>query len=110
MSDAVVASIVTGSFGVILAVTTWFLSKGKTKQDFANALRDELRKDIDRWKTAAEGFEKKATELYKVIDELRKRNDELEEKCNSVENENWKLSREVDRLKQVLHDNNIDGF
>lgn len=110
MSDATLAALITAAGGVLLSVVTWFLSKGKTKVDFATQIRDELRKDIERWQKAAEGFEKKARELYKEVEEMREKNFELEKRCNTVEDKNTDLEREVERLKKVLHDNKIDGF
>jgi predicted RNase H-like nuclease (RuvC/YqgF family) len=104
LSEAAVASLITAGGGVIAAIVAWFLSKGKTKTDFAIQLRNELREDIKRWKDSAEGFEKRANELYKEIDEWRERYNVLEEKCERISDENEDLKKENTRLSGEVVD------
>lgn len=95
---------------MIATTLAWFLSKGKTKTEFATQLRNELRDDIKRWRDIAESFENKANEYLDEIDGWRQRYNDLEDKCNRVSDENEDLKRLVAKMRQALHDNNIDGF
>lgn len=124
MSDTAWAAAITAMGGVIATITAWFLSKGKTKVDFATQLREELRSDIQRWKTAAEGFEKRANDLHSELDSWRKKYDELYTKCNKMEDENFDLRRtnegltedvgelqkQVDHMTNVLKKAGINGY
>jgi chromosome segregation ATPase len=102
LTEAAQASLITASGGVIAVVVAWFLSKGKTKTEFATQLRDELRKDIQRWQTAAEGFEKRASELYDEVDGWRERYRELEEKYDKLSEENEELRKQISDCQKSI--------
>lgn len=101
--QALLAAVLTALGGVVLAITNYFLNRGKSQLDFAAQIREELRKDNatlrDELRT-----------VQKELSDFKGKCYSLLESQGKLEIANSELKAEVVRLKQILKDNNIVGY
>lgn len=108
LSQELVATLITVAGGIIASIIAWFLSKGKTKADFATELRNELRTDVLRWRDEARAYKDEVQKLRIEVDSWREKYYSLQNNQVKLEEVNQDLLHDMDRIKKFLQDNNIN--
>lgn len=115
MTDVAWASLFTAVAGIISTVSAWYLSRGKTKNDFVMQFQEAVQKDLQGWKDEAKAFKAEAQkwrdEVYTWRDkfeEISNENGDLKRENNSLRDKVDHLEGDVKRMKQILKENNID--
>lgn len=99
------SAVITASGTIILAVVTKRLNKPNDAQTFAQSIRDELRKDIERYQKEVAGYKEETAGLRKEVDDWRSRYFELDREHNKTINA---LEEQIEDLKRVLHEHGIN--
>lgn len=111
------ANILVAVTGIIAAVSAWYASKSKTKNDFVLDFQKAVQKDLQSWKDEAKSFKAEAQKWRDEVYMWKDKASKIEDENRDLKSENVQLKRDVDRLqgdvdklKQKLKDNNINGF
>lgn len=93
--------------GVGLKMIESFLNRGKEKVDLAAQIRDELREDIERYKSEVAEYKKEVRELNINVEDWKQKYYKLLEDQGKLKDTNADQQNQINRLMELLRKHNI---